>query len=127
MVFMGLTSLTLPAQWYFACPAFLSACWIGNTILTLTMAQIIKRNPDRFEIQTFKDEIDKYRRRNAELDVELKELKDSYEDIQFREEKILTMQVCKNLDRQNASGFVELDFLTNCKKINKNSDFLRKK
>merc|ERR1712126_331384 len=58
-VFGVLSLITLPMQYYYDLPACISACWMGNTLITLTYSVITRKNPEFFKIPDTREEMNK--------------------------------------------------------------------
>ena len=55
--FVGMVMITFPLQWHFGCPAYISACWALNTLVTLSFSKYITANSEKFGLDIAKEEI----------------------------------------------------------------------
>jgi len=105
--FMGMIMLTLPMQYYFSCPAFISACWVGNTLVTLAFSKMVRLNAEKLNIPNVKVEMDEMRSELLTIGVKMVEA-DAFVKMQENKiENIENMQV-KVTKMQNMNRFEQM-------------------
>jgi len=90
--FIGMVLITFPMQWHFGCPAFISACWAMNTLVTLSFSRYINTNSEKFGLDIAKIKMKEIGAELQAVEKEKKDLEEYVEEMSTKFDKVLDMQ-----------------------------------
>merc|ERR1712130_514019 len=90
--FIGMVLITFPMQWHFGCPAFISACWAMNTLVTLSFSRYITTNSEKFGLDIAKIKMKEIGAELKAVEKEKNDLEEYVEEMSTKFDKVLDMQ-----------------------------------